>query len=76
MRSFVSEPMRYGRLFLPAMPPTSCRRPGQGTEPGLADVAVLADALSELVAGARSCRRLLGALPRARLALDPLLVGG
>ena len=27
LRSFVAEPMRYGRFSLPATPPTSCRRP-------------------------------------------------
>jgi p-hydroxybenzoate 3-monooxygenase len=52
MRSFVSEPMRYGRLFLAGdaahiVPPTGAK----GLNLALADVAVLADALSELVAG-------------------------
>ena len=34
LRSFVAEPMRWGNLFSPATPRTSCRRPGPG--PGTA----------------------------------------
>jgi p-hydroxybenzoate 3-monooxygenase len=50
MRSFVSEPMRYGRLFLAGdaahiVPPTGAK----GLNLALADVAVLADALNGLL---------------------------
>jgi p-hydroxybenzoate 3-monooxygenase len=50
MRSFVSEPMRYGRLFLAGdaahiVPPTGAK----GLNLAIADVAVLADALSDLL---------------------------
>ncbi len=52
MRSFVSAPMRRGRLFLAGdaahiVPPTGAK----GLNLALADVAVLADALAALVAG-------------------------
>jgi p-hydroxybenzoate 3-monooxygenase len=52
MRSFVSEPMRHGRLFLAGdaahiVPPTGAK----GLNLALADVAVLADALDGLLAG-------------------------
>src|SRR6185437_16976790 len=52
MRSFVSAPMRYGRLFLAGdaahiVPPTGAK----GLDLAIADVAVLADALSELLRG-------------------------
>ena len=51
MRSYVSEPMRYGRLFLAGdaahiVPPTGAK----GLNLALADVAVLADALGALLA--------------------------
>ncbi len=50
MRSFVSSPMRYGRLFLAGdaahiVPPTGAK----GLNLALADVAVLADALASLL---------------------------
>jgi p-hydroxybenzoate 3-monooxygenase len=52
MRSFVSAPMRFGRLFLAGdaahiVPPTGAK----GLNLALADVAVLADALTALVRG-------------------------
>jgi p-hydroxybenzoate 3-monooxygenase len=52
MRSYVSEPMRRGRLFLAGdaahiVPPTGAK----GLNLALADVAVLADALAGLLAG-------------------------
>jgi p-hydroxybenzoate 3-monooxygenase len=52
MRSYVSEPMRSGRLFLAGdaahiVPPTGAK----GLNLALADVAVLADTLGELLAG-------------------------
>jgi p-hydroxybenzoate 3-monooxygenase len=52
MRSYVSEPMRYGRLFLAGdaahiVPPTGAK----GLNLALADVAVLADALGALLDG-------------------------
>ncbi len=52
MRSFVSEPMRHGRLFLAGdaahiVPPTGAK----GLNLALADVAVLADALCGLLGG-------------------------
>ncbi len=55
MRSFVSAPMRYGRLFLAGdaahiVPPTGAK----GLNLALADVAVLADTLASLVGGGRS----------------------
>ncbi len=54
MRSFVTEPMRYGRLFLAGdaahvVPPTGAK----GLNLALADVVVLADALTGLVRGRR-----------------------
>ena len=50
MRSFVAEPMRYGRLFLAGdaahiVPPTGAK----GLNLAIADVRVLAEALAELV---------------------------
>ena len=50
MWSFVGEPMRYGRLFLAGdaahiVPPTGAK----GLNLAIADVAVLADALTELL---------------------------
>jgi p-hydroxybenzoate 3-monooxygenase len=52
MRSFVSAPMRYGRLFLAGdaahiVPPTGAK----GLNLAMADVAVLAEALDRLVRG-------------------------
>jgi p-hydroxybenzoate 3-monooxygenase len=52
MRSFVSSPMRYGRLFLAGdaahiVPPTGAK----GLNLALADVAVLAPALESLLRG-------------------------
>jgi p-hydroxybenzoate 3-monooxygenase len=52
MRSFVSAPMRYGRLFLAGdaahiVPPTGAK----GLNLAMADVAVLANALAALLAG-------------------------
>jgi len=52
MRSYVSEPMRYGRLFLAGdaahiVPPTGAK----GLNLALADVAVLADAVTALLDG-------------------------
>jgi p-hydroxybenzoate 3-monooxygenase len=52
MRSFVSAPMRYGRLFLAGdaahiVPPTGAK----GLNLAVADVTVLADALAQLVRG-------------------------
>jgi p-hydroxybenzoate 3-monooxygenase len=52
MRSFVSAPMRYGRLFLAGdaahiVPPTGAK----GLNLAMADVTVLADALEELLVG-------------------------
>ena len=58
MRSFVVEPMRYGRLFLAGdaahiVPPTGAK----GLNLAIADVRVLAEALDELArdAAAASC---------------------
>jgi p-hydroxybenzoate 3-monooxygenase len=55
MRSFVGSPMRYGRLFLAGdaahiVPPTGAK----GLNLALADVTVLAVALTSLLAGGRS----------------------
>ena len=52
MRSFVSAPMRYGRLFLAGdaahiVPPTGAK----GLNLAIADVTVLADALTDCSAG-------------------------
>jgi p-hydroxybenzoate 3-monooxygenase len=52
MRSFVSSPMRYGRLFLAGdaahiVPPTGAK----GLNLAMADVTVLADALEALLRG-------------------------
>jgi p-hydroxybenzoate 3-monooxygenase len=63
MRSFVSEPMRYGRLFLAGdaahiVPPTGAK----GLNLALADVAVLADTLDGLLA--RGDEELAGAYSR------------
>jgi p-hydroxybenzoate 3-monooxygenase len=55
MRSYVSEPMRHGRLFLAGdsahiVPPTGAK----GLNLALADVAILADALGALLVDGRS----------------------
>jgi p-hydroxybenzoate 3-monooxygenase len=55
MRSYVSEPMRHGRLFLAGdsahiVPPTGAK----GLNLALADVAILSDALGSLLADGRS----------------------
>ena len=77
MRSFVAEPMQYGRLFLAGdaahiVPPTGAK----GLNPAVADVRVLARALAEFfVSGSeRLLRRLFADLPEARLARGALLV--
>ena len=76
MRSFVSAPMRYGRLFLAGdaahiVPPTGAK----GLNLALADVAVLAPALDALAARRRQARgRVLGDLPGPGLAVDALLL--
>ena len=58
MRSFVAEPMQYGRLFLAGdaahiVPPTGAK----GMNSAVADVCVLADAMSHYFAGSGSARR-------------------
>ena len=76
MRSFVSAPMRYGRLFLAGdaahiVPPTGAK----GLNLALADVAVLAAALDRAAARRPAAgRRLLGDLPGPGLAAHPLLL--
>ena len=76
MRSFVSAPMRYGRLFLAGdaahiVPPTGAK----GLNLALADVAVLAPALDALLHGDdKPGRRVLGDLPGPGLAIDALLL--
>ena len=62
MRSFVVEPMQYGRLFLAGdaahiVPPTGAK----GMNLAVADVRVLAEALASLVRSGRrsAARRLL-----------------
>ena len=77
MRSFVVEPMQYGRLFLAGdaahiVPPTGAK----GMNLAIADVRVLARALVDLLSQRphRSARRLFGDLPAARLARAALLV--
>ena len=63
MRSFVAEPMQYGRLFLAGdaahiVPPTGAK----GLNLAIADVRMLAEALVELVRDRRrrAARRVLG----------------
>ena len=77
MRSFVSAPMRHGRLFLAGdaahiVPPTGAK----GLNLALADVAVLADALDGAAArrDARLADALLRRLPGPGLAGHPLLL--
>ncbi len=59
MRSFVAEPMQYGKLFLAGdaahiVPPTGAK----GMNSAVADVCVLADALGDFYAGAGAAARL------------------
>ena len=77
MRSFVVEPMQYGRLFLAGdaahiVPPTGAK----GLNLAIADVRVLAEALAAWYADGRPtlARQLLGHLPAARVARRALLV--
>ena len=77
MRSFVAEPMRYGRLFLAGdaahiVPPTGAK----GMNLAIADVAVLAAALIAWLPRRRdgAARRLLGDVPAPGLAGRALLV--
>ena len=77
MRSFVAEPMQYGRLFLAGdaahiVPPTGAK----GLNLAIRDVRVLAEALVHLYASgsARLAGRVLAGLPAARLAVRALLV--
>ena len=78
MRSFVVEPMRYGRLFLAGdaahiVPPTGAK----GLNLAVADVRVLAAALRGAASrdgDAAGLRRLLGPLPAPGLARAALLV--
>ena len=78
MRSFVTEPMRYGRLYLAGdaahiVPPTGAK----GLNLAIADVRVLARGARAAGRGGgstRAARRLLRDLPAARLAGRALLV--
>ena len=77
MRSFVVEPMQYGRLFLAGdaahiVPPTGAK----GLNLAVADVRMLAEALVEWYSNGttRGARRVLGDLSAARLARRALLV--
>ena len=76
MRSFVSSPMRYGRLFLAGdaahiVPPTGAK----GLNLAMADVTVLADALDGAAARGRPARRrVFRHVPAPGLAGHPLLV--
>ena len=77
MRSFVAEPMRYGRLFLAGdaahiVPPTGAK----GLNLAVADVRVLARGARGLVptGSTDAARRVLGDLPSPRLARRALLV--
>ena len=78
MRSFVSAPMRHGRLFLAGdaahiVPPTGAK----GLNLALADVAVLAAALERAAARRPAAgRRLLRHLPGPGLAVAPTSPGG
>ena len=76
MRSFVAEPMRYGRLFLAGdaahiVPPTGAK----GLNLAVADVRVLAEALARTSRGRRRrARRAIRTAPAAGLARGALLV--
>ncbi len=77
MRSFVAEPMRYGRLFLAGdaahiVPPTGAK----GLNLAMADVWRLAEALAEFYDAGRAdaLDALLGPRPAAHLARAALLV--
>ena len=77
MRSFVASPMRYRRLFLAGdaahiVPPTGAK----GLNLALADVTVLAEALTSLLreGNAGLGRRILGHLPEPGLAGHALLL--
>ena len=77
MRSFVAEPMRYGRLFLAGdaahiVPPTGAK----GLNLAIADVRVLAEALGAWYADgdARRCSTPTRTLPAPRLARRAFLV--
>ncbi len=77
MRSFVVEPMRYGRLFLAGdaahiVPPTGAK----GLNLAAADVYVLSQALAEFyqIGKARAHRCVFGYLPAARLESAALLL--
>ena len=77
MRSFVVEPMQWGRLFLAGdaahiVPPTGAK----GLNLAIRDVHVLADALVAWYRDGtrRAARRVLGDLPAPRLAGGALLV--
>ena len=77
MRSFVTEPMQYGRLFLAGdaahiVPPTGAK----GMNLAVADVRVLARALAALLRRRprRPAGRLLADVPEAHLARRALLV--
>ena len=77
MRSFVAEPMRYGRLFLAGdaahiVPPTGAK----GLNLAMADVWRLAERWRDLYASGRedAAGRLLGTRPAADLAGAALLV--
>ena len=78
MRSFVAEPMRYGRLYLAGdaahiVPPTGAK----GLNLAIADVRVLAEALASWYATrqhARCSTRYSDDLPAPRLARRALLV--
>ena len=77
MRSFVAEPMQYGRLFLAGdaahiVPPTGAK----GMNLAIADVRVLADALARWYRSGRrdAARALLRRLPAPGLARRALLL--
>ena len=78
MRSFVSAPMRYGRLFLAGdaahiVPPTGAK----GLNLALGDVAVLARRSAELLRGDhRQADSVLRRLPGPGLAAPPTFPGG
>jgi p-hydroxybenzoate 3-monooxygenase len=57
MRSFVVEPMQYGRMFLAGDSRTSSRRPAPGMNLAIADVLVLVRAHALIARGAATSRR-------------------